>query len=236
MRALESSAGRRRAVAYLALRENILWALDDEQQQALLALTPADLDGGKADWALALAEVSWLRGDAAQARSYGEVAAAAYAQVLEGWEQAGEREQVMILRAYGLAYAGRVNEAIAEAGRALAFEQQLGLRNAYLPFIFARIYVLANRPSRRSTSSKRRCAVATSFHAGGCASTAPFGRSGRIRDSSGSWRATRLREGLTARALFAAILRSSTPLPTSSIAMSKRDGRTRWRLSAAIAG
>ena len=146
VRALESSAGRRRAMAYLALRENILWALDDEQQQALLALTPADLDGGKADWALALAEVSWLRGDAAQARSYGEVAAAAYAQVLEGWEQAGEREQVMILRAYGLAYAGRVNEAIAEAGRALAFEQQLGLRNAYLPLIFARIYVLANRP------------------------------------------------------------------------------------------
>ena len=146
VRALESSAGRRRAMAYLALRENILWALDDEQQQALLALTPADLDGGKADWALALAEVSWLRGDAAQARSYGEVAAAAYAHVLEGWEQAGEREQVMILRAYGLAYAGRVNEAIAEAGRALAFEQQLGLRNAYLPFIFARIYVLANRP------------------------------------------------------------------------------------------
>ena len=146
VRALESSAGRRRAMAYLALRENILWALDDEQQQALLALTPADLDGGKADWALALAEVSWLRGDAAQARSYGEVAAAAYGQVLEGWEQAGEREQVMILRAYGLAYAGRVNEAIAEAGRALAFEQQLGLRNAYLPFIFARIYVLANRP------------------------------------------------------------------------------------------
>ena len=133
-------------MAYLALRENILWALDEEQQQALLALTPADLDGGKADWALALAEVSWLRGDAAQARSYGEVAAAAYAQVLEGWGQAGEREQVMILRGYGLAYAGRVNEAIAEAGRALAFEQQLGLRNAYLPLIFARIYVLANRP------------------------------------------------------------------------------------------
>ena len=103
-----SSPGRRRAVGYLVLRENILWALDDEQQQALLTLTPADSDGGKADWALALAEVSWLRADAAQARSYGEVAAAAYAHVLEGWGQAGEREQVMILRAYGLAYAGRV--------------------------------------------------------------------------------------------------------------------------------
>ena len=52
----------------------------------------------------------------------------------------------MILRAYSLAYAGRGGEAIAEAERALALERQLGLRNAYLSFIFARIYVLANKP------------------------------------------------------------------------------------------
>jgi TolB-like protein len=148
LRALESSAGRRRAMAYVALRENILFALDDEQQQVLLGLTPADLDGGKADWALALAEVSWLRRDLAQARSYGELASAGYAHLLEGWAQAVDREQVMILRAYGLAYAGRTNEAIGEAERALALERQLGLRNAYLPLVFARIYVLANRPEQ----------------------------------------------------------------------------------------
>ena len=146
VQAVEASAGRRRTLAYWALRENILFALNDEQQKALLDLTPADLDGGKADWALALAEVSWLRGDGAQARSYGEVAATSYAQVQEGWGQAVDREQVMILGAYGLALAGRSNEAITEAGRAMAFEQQFGLRNAYMPFIFARIYVLANRP------------------------------------------------------------------------------------------
>jgi TolB-like protein len=146
VRAMEASAGPRRVMGYLALRENVLFALDDRQQQVLLSLTPADLDGGKADWALALAETSWLRRDEAQARSYGEIAAAAYSQVLEGWAQAGEREQVMVLRAYGLAYAGRTGEAIAEAGRALELERQLGLRNAYLPFIFARINVLANKP------------------------------------------------------------------------------------------
>jgi serine/threonine-protein kinase len=146
VRAMEASAGPRRVMGYLALRENILFALDDRQQKLLLSLTPADLDGGKADWALAVAETSWLRRDMRQARSYGEVAAAAYSQVLEGWAQAGEREQVMMLRAYGLAYAGRTAEAIAEAGPALALERQLGLGNAYLPFIFARIYVLANKP------------------------------------------------------------------------------------------
>jgi len=146
LRSLEASAGRRRVMAYLALRENILFALNDQQQQVLLGLTPADLDGGKADWALALAETSWLRRDDAQARSYGQVAATAYAQHLENWGQAVDREQVMMLRAYGLAYAGQAREAIAEAGRALALERQLGLRHAYLPFIFARINVLANRP------------------------------------------------------------------------------------------
>ena len=146
LRTLESSAGRRRLLGYLALRENILFALDDEQQQVLLSLTPADLDGGKADWALALAETSWLRRDEPQARSYGQAAATAYAQHLENWGQAVDREQVIILRAYGLAFAGRAGDAITEAGRALALERQLRLRNAYLPFIFARINVLANRP------------------------------------------------------------------------------------------
>ena len=146
VRAVESFAGRRRTLGYWALRENILFALDDEQQKAVLGLTPADLDGGKGDWALALAEVSWLRGDAAHTRSYGEVAATTYAQVLEGWGQAVDGEQVMILRAYALALAGRTKEAITEAERAMAFERQFGLRNAYLPFIFARIYVLAQLP------------------------------------------------------------------------------------------
>jgi eukaryotic-like serine/threonine-protein kinase len=146
LQSLEASAGRRRVMAYLALRENILFALDDEQQKVLLSLTPADLDGGKADWALALAETSWLRHDQPQARSYGQLAATAYEQHLESWGQAVDREQVIVLRAYSLAYAGRAGDAIAEAGRALALERQLGLRNAYLPFIFARINVLANRP------------------------------------------------------------------------------------------
>jgi hypothetical protein len=66
--------------------------------------------------------------------------------VLEGWGQAVDEEQVMILVGYGLALAGRHQQAIAEAERAMAFEQQPGLRNACMPFIFARIYVLANRP------------------------------------------------------------------------------------------
>jgi predicted Zn-dependent protease len=133
-------------MGYLALRENLLFALDEEQQKALLALTPADLDGGAADWALALAQVSWLRREYTSSRSYGQSAADAYAKVLETWGQSAEREQVMMLRAYALAYAGQTAAATAEAERAMALERRLGLRTAYLTFVFARIYVLAGKP------------------------------------------------------------------------------------------
>jgi eukaryotic-like serine/threonine-protein kinase len=145
LRALEPTVGRRRIMAYVALRERLLFALDDEQQRAVLDLTPADLDGGEADWALALAETSWLRGEAVQARSYGETAVAAWTRLLDTWGSSADREQVMILRAYSLAYAGKPTIAVAGAERALAFERQLGLKNAYLPFVFARICVLAGR-------------------------------------------------------------------------------------------
>jgi len=145
IRALEPVVGRRRLMGFAALREATLFALDDEHQRAILDLTPADLDGGKADWALALAETSWLRGDVARSRSYGETAAAEYVRLLEGWGKAAEREQVMVLHAFALAYAGQSGSAIAEAERALALERQLGLRDAYMPFIFARICVLAGK-------------------------------------------------------------------------------------------
>jgi tetratricopeptide (TPR) repeat protein len=54
----------------------------------------------------------------------------------------------MVLQAFALAYAGQSERAIAEAEQALALERQVGLRNAYLPFIFARVYVLAGRPEQ----------------------------------------------------------------------------------------
>jgi hypothetical protein len=81
----------------------------------------------------------------ARSRSYGETAAAEYVRLLEGWGKAAEREQVMVLHAFALAYAGQSGSAIAEAERALALERQLGLRDAYMPFIFARICVLAGK-------------------------------------------------------------------------------------------
>ncbi|MBA3892212.1 MAG: hypothetical protein H0X69_00755 [Gemmatimonadales bacterium] len=40
-RSMEEIVGRRRVVAYVALREDLIWALDDEARRAVLELTPA---------------------------------------------------------------------------------------------------------------------------------------------------------------------------------------------------
>ena len=56
-------------VAYVALREDLMWLLDDAEQRRLLRLTPADLDGGRADRALALAETYYRRGEGPPGRT-----------------------------------------------------------------------------------------------------------------------------------------------------------------------
>ena len=89
LRAMEPIHGARTVVAYVALREDLIWTLDDEYQRILLQLTPSDLDGGRADWALALAETYWLRGARGLARGYGETAVDEFAKLLSGWGDRG---------------------------------------------------------------------------------------------------------------------------------------------------
>jgi serine/threonine-protein kinase len=146
-RSMEAIVGRRRVVAYVALRQDLIWALDDEQQRALLQLTPADLDGGRADWAVAQADVHWLRGHRMLARIYGDSAASAFAQLIAGYGEQVHRYQLIAVRALALAYAGRDKQAIAEALRAEA-EQPEGQNSqtAYVRYIVARVHLLAGRP------------------------------------------------------------------------------------------
>jgi serine/threonine-protein kinase len=146
-RSMEEIVGRRRVVAYVALRQDLIWALDDAQQRALLQLTPADLDGGRADWAVAQADVHWLRGHRMLARVYGDSAASAFTELIAGYGEQVDRYQLIAVRALSLAYAGRERDAIAEALRAEA-EQPKGQisQTAYVRYIVARVHLLAGRP------------------------------------------------------------------------------------------
>ena len=149
LRAMEPIHGARAVVAYVALREDLIWVLDDEGRRILLDLAPADLDGGRADWALALAETHWLRGDRAAARTYGDTAVAEFSALLAGWGNRAGRGQLMALRALALAYAGRLSEAIAEGEKSnqiqLPGEKVAG---PYSRYLMARIHLLAGDPEK----------------------------------------------------------------------------------------
>jgi TolB-like protein len=149
LRALEASASARGVVAYVALREDLIWALADDQLRTLTTLTPADLDGGRGDWALAVAEAHHLLGDEARARAYGDSAAAAYAELLAGWGDRKDRGQIVVTRALALALAGRTREAVLEAEKAGMLQPLgAGLQSTYVAYVQARVFALAGEPGR----------------------------------------------------------------------------------------
>ena len=146
-RTMEEIVGRRRFVAYVALREDLVWALDDEGRRTLLTLTPADLDGSVADLAVARAQVHWLRGERELARVWGDSAAAAFTALLAQYGDQLHRNQLIAMRGLGLAYAGRYKEAIAEALRAEREQpKDQNSQTSYVRYAVARIYVLAGQP------------------------------------------------------------------------------------------
>jgi tetratricopeptide (TPR) repeat protein len=138
-------------VAYVALRENLLWLLDDAQQRLVLTLTPADLDGGRADWALALAQTYWRRGDRRKARAYADTARVAYDPLIQDSSNKGDRAQLVGLQALALAYLGRPQEAVEkgdEAVNAAKLAPAPVWQRSYIQYLLVRIHLLAEQPEQ----------------------------------------------------------------------------------------
>ena len=135
-------------VAYVAIREDLLWLLDDGQQRLLLSLTAAALDGGRADWALALAETYWRRGDRRTARAYADTARAEYGPLIREMLNATARAQVIALQALALAYVGRGPEAVRQGNAALEAAAGTSSEHFYIRFLLARIQLLGGEPER----------------------------------------------------------------------------------------
>jgi hypothetical protein len=132
-------------VAYVALREDLLWLLDDAEQRLLLTLTPDALDSARADWALALAQTYWRRGDSTTARAYADTASLEYRPLIRDVKNPAVRSMIMALQALAWAYAGRQEavqrgtEAVSAMGTASAPLWQQG----YVRFLLARTHLLA---------------------------------------------------------------------------------------------
>jgi serine/threonine-protein kinase len=149
LREMEATAGPRAVAAYVALREDLIWMLEDDQLRIMTTLTPADLDGGRGDWALALAEAHRFLGDTARSRAYGDSAAAAYAEMLAGWGNRRDRGQIVVTRALALALAGRITEALTEADLAGRLQPLgSGQQSPYVAYVRSRVDAMAGDSPR----------------------------------------------------------------------------------------
>ncbi len=138
-------------VAYVAIREELLWLLDAAQQRLVLTLTPADLDGGRADWAIALAQTYWRLGDRPKARAYADTANVAFEALVGDIPGEGDRAQIRVLQALALAYLGRKQEAVRRASEALHAVKEASApasQRAYIQSVLIRVYLLAEEPEK----------------------------------------------------------------------------------------
>jgi TolB-like protein len=134
-------------VAYLANYQDLLWVLDEEQQQLLLRLTPDAFDGDRATWGICLAQAYYLKGDIANTRVYAEEARKANEEQLR---EAPQDAQRLVFLGLALAYLGRKDEAIREGLRAVAQmpPSRDAVNGAYTQHQLVRIYIAAGEPEK----------------------------------------------------------------------------------------
>jgi serine/threonine protein kinase/tetratricopeptide (TPR) repeat protein len=129
-------------VAYFSLYWDLYWALNREQQDLALRLTPSAFDDNRGAWGLVQAQIRALHGDQTRARVYADSAR----QALEAAVRDNpDDSQSLALLGVALAYQGRTAEAIATGERAV---RMVGIsRDAYggpyNQLQLVRIYLLA---------------------------------------------------------------------------------------------
>jgi len=126
---------------------DLVWVLDDAQQNLLLRLTPPAFDEDTLAWGLALAETLALRGQGLPARAYADSARSAGEMGLRRTP-----DNALLQGELGIAYAygGRTAAAIRAGQRAVRMsppERDLEL-GPYLVVQLARIYTMAGQPQK----------------------------------------------------------------------------------------
>ncbi len=134
-------------VAYVAAYWDVVWLLDDKQQDLLVGLAPSAFDGDQATWGLCLAQAYGLRGDTAKARATaGEAKKAIDEQLKSAPEDAQRRVGLGLALAYMGDTAGGIREA--QTGVAMLPIAKDGFTGPFLQHQLARIYVLAGEPEK----------------------------------------------------------------------------------------
>jgi tetratricopeptide (TPR) repeat protein len=139
-------------VASLASYLELVWVLDDAQQQLLLRLRPSAFDDNRANWASALAQTYAVRGNIAMVRVYADSARLAFEQQLKDSAESSSTStfyaQQHAFLGLALAYLGRKTAAIREGQRGVALSpiSRDAFVGPYVQLQLARIYLVVNEP------------------------------------------------------------------------------------------
>ena len=134
-------------VAFLGQYADLIWVLDEAQQQLLLRLTPSAFDDDRGTWGIVLAQTYALRGNRAQARVYADSARLAFEQQVRGMPQDGQGHVFLGL---SLAYLGQKAAAIREGKRGVALLpiSRDAFFGPYFQHQLVRIYLLVGEPEK----------------------------------------------------------------------------------------
>ena len=134
-------------VAFLAIYNDLVWVLDEEQRELLLRLTPSAFDDDQGAWAQCLTQAYALKGDAANLRSHAEEVRKAYEEQLRAAPNDAQRH---VLLGLALAYLGRKEEAVREGERGVALGpvSKDARDGPYYQHQLVRIYILVGEPEK----------------------------------------------------------------------------------------
>jgi serine/threonine-protein kinase len=134
-------------VAYVGLYFDLVWVLDQAQQQLLLRLTPSAFDGDRAVWGIVLAQTYALQGNGAKAQIYADSARLAFTRQLQSTPEDPQRHVRLGLV---LAYLGQKAAAIREGERGVALMpiSRDAFNGPYYQHQLARIYLLVGEPEK----------------------------------------------------------------------------------------
>jgi eukaryotic-like serine/threonine-protein kinase len=134
-------------VAFAVSHYDVAWALDDEQRDVLLRLTPSAFDDDRGNWALCLAQAYAFKADSANLRGHAEEARKAFEEQLRS---APEDPSLHVGLGLTLAYLGRKEEAIREGERGVALDPVVkdARDGPSFQHQLARIYMLVGEPEK----------------------------------------------------------------------------------------
>jgi TolB-like protein/tetratricopeptide (TPR) repeat protein len=147
LRAVPKDVGPTELVAYVASANDLVWLLDQPQQEVLLRLTPSAFDDDRGLWARCLNQAYALKRDAANVRAYAKESRRAFEEQLRA---APDNAQRHLFLGLALAYLGRKDEAIREGERGVALDPVAkdGVKGPYYQHELVRIYILVGEPEK----------------------------------------------------------------------------------------